>query len=66
MKSIEVKNHNSIEELRRELRYAKDGRYSLRLQCIILKKEEKKPKEIQEILLISRVTYVKWIRRYNE
>jgi len=66
MKSIELKNHNSIEELRRELRYAKDGRYSLRLQCIILKKEGRKPKEIQEILLISRVTYGKWIRQYNE
>jgi len=35
MKSIELKNHNSIGELRRELRDAKDGRYSLRLQCII-------------------------------
>jgi len=52
MKSIELKNHNSIGELKRELRYAKDRRYSLRLQCIILKKEGKKPKEIQEILLI--------------
>ena len=47
MKSIELKNHNSIGKLRKELRYAKDGRYSLRLQCIILKKEGEKPKEIQ-------------------
>jgi len=66
MRGIEVKNYHTIEELKREIRNSKDGRYSLRIQCIILRKEGKSTKEIQETLLISRDTFSRWIRRYNK
>ena len=66
MKRLKVKNLHTKEELRKELRNSKDGRYSLRIQCIILKKEGKKTKEIQDILLISRDTISRWIHQYNE
>ena len=62
---LELKEHNTIEELKKEIRKTKDGRYLLRVQCILLRKEGMKPGEIEE-LLISRNTYSKWIKRYNE
>ena len=66
MKRLEVKEYHTIEELRREIRRTKDGRYSLRIQSIILRKEGKSTKEIQESLLVSRDFIARWIRRYNE
>jgi len=66
MKKLELKNHHKIEELREEFKKSKDGRYSLRIESIILKKEGKRTKEIEEILLVSRMSLSKWIRRYNE
>jgi len=66
MKRLEVKNLHTIEELKREIRKTKDGRYSLRLRCVLLKKEGKSTKEIQESLLVSRDFIARWIRRYNE
>ena len=63
---LELKEHNTIEELRREIKKARDGRYLLRVQCILLRKEGLRPGEIEERLLISRNTYSKWIKRYNE
>ena len=66
MKVLEVKNYHTIEELKREIRNSKDGRYSLRIQSVILRKEGKSTKEIQEALLISRDAFSRWIRRYNK
>ena len=66
MKRLEIKNLHTIEELKREIRETKDGRYSLRLRCILLRKEGKSTKEIQESLLVSRDFIARWIRRYNE
>jgi len=66
MKRLEVKNHNTIEELKKEIREAKNGRYALRVQCIKLKKEGKRTKEIEEALLISRDAVSRWVRRYNK
>jgi len=66
MKRLEVKDLHTIEELKREIKNAKDGRYSLRLRCVLLKKEGKSTKEIQENLLVSRGFIAKWIHRYNE
>ena len=37
MKRLEVKNLHTIEELKREIRETKDGRYSLSKKCIIKK-----------------------------
>jgi len=66
MKRLEVKDLHTIEELKREIRETKDGRYSLRLRCVLLRKEGKSTKEIQESLLVSREFIARWIRRYNE
>ena len=66
MKRLELKDHNTIDELKREIRLSKDGRYSLRVQCILLRKEGLKPKEIERRLLISRDAYRRWIAKYNE
>jgi len=66
MKRLEVKNLYTIEELKREIRETKDGRYSLRLRCVLLRKEGKSTKEIQDSLLVSRDFIARWIRRYNE
>jgi hypothetical protein len=52
MKRLEVKNLYTIEELKREIRETKDGRYSLRLRCVLLRKEGKSTKEIQDSLLV--------------
>ena len=66
MKRLEVKDLHPIDELKREIRNTKDGRYSLRLRCILLRKDRKSTKEIQETLLVSREFIARWIRRYNE
>jgi len=66
MKRLEVKDLHTVEELKREIRETKDGRYSLRLRCVLLRKEGKSTKEIQESLLVSREFIARWIRRYNE
>ena len=66
MRRLEVKNLHTIEELKKEIRYTKDGRYSLRLRCVLLRKEGKSTKEIQDSLLVSREFIARWIRRYNE
>ena len=63
---LKVKEHHNIKELREEFKKSKNGRYSLRLQCIIMAKEGIKAGEIEEKLLISADTYGKWIKRYNE
>ena len=66
MERLEVKEYHTIEELRREIRRTKDGRYSLRIQSVILRKEGKSTKEIEKTLQISRDTFSRWIHRYNE
>ena len=66
-KRLEVKDLNTIEELKKEIRRnTKNGRYSLRLRCVLLRKEGKSTKEIQESLLVSNFIARWWIRRYNE
>jgi transposase len=64
--AIEVKEHDSIEELKREIRQAKDGKYRNRLQTILLSKQKKKVKDIKEYMLISHPTYISWIKKYND
>jgi len=61
MKRLEVKDLHTIDELKREIRNTKDGRYSLRLRCILLRKEGRRTKEIQETLLVSREFIARWM-----
>lgn len=64
--ALKLKNNNTLEELKKEMRKATDGRYQLRLNTIILLKEGEKSGDIQKRLLIGSDTYCRWIRSYNE
>lgn len=65
-RKITLKNHQSNEELERELKYTKDGRYRLRVQAILLAQEGLKSHEIVEQLKITPRTFFRWKRWYNE
>ena len=63
---LEIKIHNTPENLRREIKYAKDGRYQNRLRCVLMAMEGKQVVEIRKELMISTSTYAEWIKRYNK
>ena len=64
--ALKLENHNTLEELKQEMRKAIDGRYQLRVNTILLLKEGKMSSEIREHLLIGSDTYCRWIRSYND
>ncbi len=64
--AIKIIEHNTIEELKREVRDTVDGRYQLRLNTIILAKEGLKTKDIFKKMLISKNTYYHWLHSYND
>ena len=64
--ALKLKNNNTLEELKQEMRKATDGRYQLRINTIILLKEGQRSGKIQERLLIGSDTYCRWIRSYNK
>lgn len=66
MKAIQLKNHDTEDELLQEIRNTNDGRYQHRLRTILLAKRGVSSKEIREELLISSATYCKWLKNYNE
>jgi len=66
MKAIELKNHDTENELLQEIRSTNNGRYQHRLRTILLAKRGITSKDIREELLISSATYSKWLKSYNE
>ena len=64
--AIKIIEHNTIEELKREVRKTVDGRYQLRLNTIILAKQGLKTKDIFKKMLISKNTYYHWLHSYND
>ncbi len=50
MRKLELKNHDSEEELKKEIRATKNGRYELKLRIVLMLKQGYSPKEIKEIL----------------
>ena len=62
---LKITDHETEQELKESIRYAQDGRYQLRLRTILLAKQGKRPKDIQEELLISPPTYSEWVHKYN-
>lgn len=64
--AIKIEEHNSIDELRKEVRHSTDGRYQLRLNSIILAKEKMPIKEILKKMLIGRTAYYRWVDAYNK
>ena len=63
---IKIKEHDSLKELKKEIKNTKDGRYRLKLNVIVQIKEGKKAKEIQNNFLISQPTYYRWLKKYNK
>ena len=61
-----LKQHQTNEELEREIKYTKDGRYRLRVQAILLAQKGLKSHEISEQLKIGKDTFFNWKRWYNE
>jgi len=66
MKAIQLKNHDTEDELLQEIRSTKNGRYQHRLRTILLVKRGMTSKAIREEMLISSATYSKWLKNYNE
>jgi len=62
---LKLEELNTIDELKKEIRNSKDGKYQLRVITIMMAKRGVKSKEIQEELMISPNTYYKWIHKYN-
>lgn len=65
-KKITLENHHSNEELEKEIKSTRDGRYRLRLQAILLIQQGVKTKIIIQQLQIGRETFFNWKRWYNE
>ena len=65
MRALKIENHDSEEELRKEIRNTKNGRYQLRLRVILSVKIGMSSSEIRKELLISSATYSNWIQKYN-
>jgi transposase len=65
-KKITLANHYSNEELEKEIKSTRDGRYRLRLQAILLAQQGLKTKTIIQQLQIGNDTFFKWKRWYNK
>ena len=65
--AIKIKEHETIEELKKEIRQSTDdGRYQLRLRTILMAREGYSYKTVLEKMLISKNTYYDWLHRYNK
>ncbi len=64
--ALKLQDHNTLKELRQEMRKTTDGRYQLRVHTIVLLKEGERSSKIRERLLIGSDTYCRWIRSYND
>ena len=49
-KRLEIKTYDTLEELQREIKHAKDGRYQNRLRCILNKGDAKKQKAFKKVV----------------
>lgn len=65
-KLITIIRQHTEEELERELKRTKDGRYRLRLQTILLVMKKYTSDQIRSQLLISKPALFKWVKWYNE
>lgn len=63
---IALKNKDTLDVLKHEIKHAKDQKYKQRLQAILSVKNGKSRKEIIEALVVSEVSLIEWIKKYNE
>ena len=64
--NLTIKNHLTLDELNKEIRESKDGKYQTRLRTIILATKGLPRKDILQNILISKNTYYHWIHTYND
>ncbi|MEA3374245.1 MAG: winged helix-turn-helix domain-containing protein [Campylobacterota bacterium] len=65
-KKITINRQHTREELEREIKKTRDGRYRLRLQAINLVMEGLTSQMIVKRLMITRESLFRWVRWYNE
>ena len=63
-----IKQHNTVEEIRQEMRKTKDGKYRLQLAVIerIMVNPNTRSPKIQKELLVGVNTITKYLKLYNE
>lgn len=65
-KAITIIKQHTKEELEKELKTTRDGRYRLRLQTLLLVHDKLSGAVIAKQLMIQRETLFKWVKWYNE
>ncbi len=65
-KAITVMRHHEEEDLEKEIKWTKDGRYRLRVQTVLLAMQKMNSDEIQKRLLVNKHSIFRWVRWYNE
>lgn len=63
---MHVEDRQGLDELRRLARLQRDGRMRIRVQAILLAKQDRTAEEIAEVLEASRRAVQEWVRRYNQ
>ena len=64
-KAITIIEHLTTDDLKKEIRTTRDGRYRLRLQTILLVMQGSNSEQIMRQLMISRNSIFRWVRWYN-
>jgi transposase len=64
-KAITIIQHHTQEELEKEIKRTKDGRYRLRIQTILLAMRKMSAHAIQKQLMISNLSIFRWAKWYN-
>ena len=63
---MKIIKHNTIDELKKEIKRTEPNRYKIRLQTILLSMQRTFYKDILKTLSISSRSYYSWIYRYNK
>lgn len=66
MAHLTIKNHETVEALRKKISTAQDEAYKTRLKAILLAKRGKKRYEIVAQLTVDAKSVTTWLARYNE
>lgn len=65
-KILILKDRDSIEDLKKEIKKTNDEKYKTRLKAMLLLKKKKKRKEVAEILVAGERTVTAWVGIYNK
>lgn len=65
-KAITIIRHNTQEELEKEIKTTRDGRYRTRVQTILLVMKGNSSKTVTAQLMIGLDTFFRWLKWYNE